>query len=123
MSLEYALNGLFSIKSDVFSFGVVLLEIVSGKINTEFYQSQKSISLLGHAWSLWIEDRPFEILDQILMKSCNSSVVLKCVIVGLLCVQGDPDDHPTMTNAVMMLGGDMATLPNPKEPPFIPTTL
>ncbi|KAI3803877.1 hypothetical protein L1987_32041 [Smallanthus sonchifolius] len=120
MSPEYALDGLFSIKSDVFSFGVVLLEILSGKRNTGFYQSQKSISLLGHAWSLWIEDKPFELLDQILMKSCNSSEVLKCVMIGLLCVQGDPDDRPTMTNVVMMLGGDMATLPNPKEPAFIP---
>ncbi|KAI3803880.1 hypothetical protein L1987_32044 [Smallanthus sonchifolius] len=117
---KYALNGMFSIKSDVFSFGVVLLEIVSGKRNTGFYQSQKTISLLAHAWSLWIEDKPFELLDQILMESYNSNEVLKCINVGLLCVQGDPDDRPTMTNAIMMLGGDMATLPNPKEPAFIP---
>ncbi|XP_076926284.1 G-type lectin S-receptor-like serine/threonine-protein kinase At4g03230 [Bidens hawaiensis] len=120
MSPEYALDGVFSIKSDVFSFGVVLLEILSGKRNTGFSQSQRRISLLGHAWSLWIEDRPFELLDQKLMKSCNSSEVLKCISVGLLCVQGNPDDRPTMTNVVMMLGGDMATLPNPKEPAFIP---
>ncbi|XP_076887713.1 G-type lectin S-receptor-like serine/threonine-protein kinase At4g03230 [Bidens hawaiensis] len=117
MSPEYALGGLFSIKSDAFSFGVVLLEIVSGKKNTGFYESQTS--LLGHAWSLWIEDRPFDLLDQKLMKSYNSSEVLKCISVGLLCVQGDPDDRPTMTNVVMMLGGDMATLPNPKEPAFV----
>jgi serine/threonine protein kinase len=38
MSSEYVLHGLFSVKSDVFSFGVVLLEIISGKKNTEFYQ-------------------------------------------------------------------------------------
>ncbi|KAF5786573.1 putative protein kinase RLK-Pelle-DLSV family [Helianthus annuus] len=120
MSPEYALDGVFSIKSDVFSFGVVLLEILSGKRNTGFYQAQKSISLLGQAWSLWIEERPFELLDQTLMKSCNSSEVLKCMCVGLMCVQGDPDDRPTMTNVVMMLGGDMSTLPNPKEPAFIP---
>ncbi|KAK9065158.1 hypothetical protein SSX86_016541 [Deinandra increscens subsp. villosa] len=119
MSPEYALDGMFSIKSDVFSFGVVLLEIISGKRNTGFYQSQKSISLLGHAWSLWTEDRPFDLLDHILQKSYGSSEVLKCIIVGLLCVQGDPDDRPTMTNVVMMLGGDMATLPTPKEPAFI----
>jgi len=48
MSPEYALNGFFSIKSDVFSFGVVLLEIISGKKNTGFYQSELAMSLLGY---------------------------------------------------------------------------
>nr|GEV19574.1 G-type lectin S-receptor-like serine/threonine-protein kinase At4g03230 [Tanacetum cinerariifolium] len=119
MSPEYALDGLFSIKSDVFSFGVVMLEIISGKRNTGFYQSQKSISLLGYVWSLWTEDKPFELMDQIPIASCNSSEVLKCITVGLLCVQGDPDDRPTMTNVVLMLGGDIVTLPTPKEPAFI----
>ncbi|CAH1433501.1 unnamed protein product [Lactuca virosa] len=120
MSPEYALDGLFSIKSDVFSFGVVMLEIVSGKRNIGFYQSRRSISLLGHAWNLWKEDKPFELMDQILMESCNSSDVLKCIIVGLLCVQGDPDDRPNMTNIILMLSGDIVTLPSPKEPAFIP---
>ena len=46
MSPEYALEGLFSTKSDVFSFGVLLLEILSGKKNTGFYQSD-SLNLLG----------------------------------------------------------------------------
>eukprot|EP00257_Ricinus_communis_P026367 XP_025013781.1 G-type lectin S-receptor-like serine/threonine-protein kinase At4g03230 [Ricinus communis] len=50
---EYALDGLFSFKSDVFSFGVVVLEIISGKRNTGFYQPEKSLSLLGYAWNLW----------------------------------------------------------------------
>ena len=47
MSPEYALRGLFSIKSDVFSFGVLLLEILSGKKNTGFYNSD-SLTLLGY---------------------------------------------------------------------------
>lgn len=47
MSPEYALEGLFSIKSDVFSFGVLLLEILSGKKNTGFYHTG-SLNLLGH---------------------------------------------------------------------------
>ncbi|XP_042753376.1 G-type lectin S-receptor-like serine/threonine-protein kinase At4g03230 isoform X4 [Lactuca sativa] len=120
MSPEYALDGLFSIKSDVFSFGVVMLEIISGKRNIGFYQSRRSISLLGHAWNLWKEDKPFELMDQILMESCKSSEVLKCIIVGLLCVQGDLDDRPNMTNVILMLSGDIVTLPSPKEPAFIP---
>ncbi|CAI9299354.1 unnamed protein product [Lactuca saligna] len=119
MSPEYALDGLFSVKSDVFSFGVVMLEIVSGTKNTGFYQSQRSLSLLGHAWNLWREDKPFELMDKVLIESCNSSEVLKCINIGLLCVQGDPDDRPTMTKVVLMLGGDIVTLPTPKEPAFI----
>lgn len=46
MSPEYALNGLFSIKSDVFSFGVVVLEIVSGRKNNGYYQSEEALNLL-----------------------------------------------------------------------------
>ena len=48
MSPEYALEGLFSVKSDVFSFGVIVLEIVSGKRNTGFYQSQQGMNLLTY---------------------------------------------------------------------------
>ena len=47
MSPEYALEGIFSIKSDVFGFGVLLLEIVSGKKNTGFYRT-KSLNLIGY---------------------------------------------------------------------------
>ena len=48
MSPEYALDGFFSVKSDVFSFGVVILEIISGKRNTGFYQLHHELSLLGY---------------------------------------------------------------------------
>ena len=48
MSPEYALEGAFSVKSDVFSFGVVLLEIISGKSNTKFVHSDQRLSLLGY---------------------------------------------------------------------------
>jgi serine/threonine protein kinase len=48
MSPEYVLHGLFSVKSDVFSFGVVLLEIISGTKNTGFYQSELAMSLIAY---------------------------------------------------------------------------
>jgi len=48
MSPEYAMKGLFSEKSDVFSFGVLLLEIASGRKNTSFYNHEQAFSLLGY---------------------------------------------------------------------------
>ena len=51
MSPEYAIDGLFSVKSDVFSFGVLVLEIVSGKKNRGFYHPDHDLNLLGHVSS------------------------------------------------------------------------
>ena len=48
MSPEYAIDGLYSIKSDVFSFGVLVLEIVSGERNRGFSHPDHSLNLLGH---------------------------------------------------------------------------
>lgn len=48
MSPEYAMDGIFSAKSDVFSFGVLVLEIVSGKKNRGFYHMNNQLNLLAH---------------------------------------------------------------------------
>lgn len=48
MSPEYAMDGIFSVKSDVFSFGVLVMEIISGKKNRGFYSASKELNLLGH---------------------------------------------------------------------------
>ncbi|KAL9297624.1 hypothetical protein ACSQ67_023520 [Phaseolus vulgaris] len=119
MSPEYALDGHFSVKSDVFSFGVVVLEIISGKRNTGFYQPEHKLSLLGYAWLLWKERRELEFMDQTLSQTCNADECLKCVNVGLLCLQEDPNERPTMSNVVLMLGSESNTLPSPKEPAFV----
>ncbi|KAK2355244.1 G-type lectin S-receptor serine/threonine-protein kinase [Trifolium repens] len=65
MSLEYAMEGIFSIKSDVFSFGVLLLEIISGKKNTGFYQTN-SFDLLGYAWDLWTNDSGIDLINRMI---------------------------------------------------------
>ncbi|KAF2308791.1 hypothetical protein GH714_018617 [Hevea brasiliensis] len=83
MSPEYALDGFFSIKSDVFSFGVVMLEIISGKRNTAFYKSDQAFNLLGHAWRLWKEEKALDLMDQALCESCNANEFMRCVSVGL----------------------------------------
>ena len=48
MSPEYMLDGIFSVKSDVFSFGVLVLEILSGKRNRGFHHFDHKLNLLGH---------------------------------------------------------------------------
>ncbi|KAM1545039.1 hypothetical protein ACFX10_045426 [Malus domestica] len=119
MAPEYALDGTFSVKSDVFSFGVVLLEIISGKKNTGFYQSEQTFSLINYAWSLWTENKVLDLMDKTLDESCNKNQFIQCVIVGLLCVQEDPNDRPAMSNVITLLDGETATSPSPKQPGFL----
>ncbi|XP_058073041.1 receptor-like serine/threonine-protein kinase SD1-6 isoform X3 [Magnolia sinica] len=118
MSPEYAMEGLFSEKSDVFSFGVLLLEIVSGKKNTNFYHSDRSLNLLGYAWELWKDGRVSELMDPMLGDTSTGSDILRFIQMGLLCVQESARDRPTMSNVVSMLSNKMATLANPKRPAF-----
>ncbi|XP_031123784.1 G-type lectin S-receptor-like serine/threonine-protein kinase At4g27290 [Ipomoea triloba] len=117
ISPEYAMNGVFSVKSDTFSFGVLLLEIVTGKRNREFSHSDHSLNLISHAWKLYKENRALELIDECLAPSCDESQVLRSIHVGLLCVQQHPDDRPTMSSVISMLSNDN-TLPKVKEPGF-----
>ncbi|KAL5548132.1 hypothetical protein UlMin_003363 [Ulmus minor] len=118
MSPEYAIDGKFSVKSDVFSFGVLLLEMVSGKRNRGFRHPDHNHTLLGHAWLLWEEEEPLDLMDERFKDSCVETQVQRCIQVGLLCVQKFPNDRPTMSSVVVMLENDGITLPQPKEPGF-----
>uniref|UniRef100_A0A3N7FWN4 non-specific serine/threonine protein kinase n=2 Tax=Populus TaxID=3689 RepID=A0A3N7FWN4_POPTR len=117
MSPEYALDGHFSVKSDVFSFGVLVLEIVSGKKNRGFCHPDYNQNLLGHAWMLWFNGIPLELIDECFADSCTPSEALRCIHVALLCVQQRPEDRPNMSSVVLMLGSENP-LPQPKQPGF-----
>ncbi|KAE8688103.1 Cysteine-rich receptor-like protein kinase 10 [Hibiscus syriacus] len=114
MAPEYAVDGLFSIKSDVFSFGIVMLEIISGRKNTRFYQVEGDGPSLG--WRLWEEDKELDLMDERVRSSCNASEFMRCVHVGMLCVQEDPSERPTMVDVVLMLSTQNLSLPAPKHP-------
>ncbi|KAL3341136.1 hypothetical protein AABB24_025610, partial [Solanum stoloniferum] len=118
MSPEYAMDGLFSVKSDVFSFGVLVLEIVTGKKNRGFYFQNNQRNLLGHAWKLWREGGASELLDPSVGESFFPCEVIRCIQVGLLCVQEQAEDRPNMATVVLMLGSETATMPQPKHPGF-----
>ncbi|GLU09088.1 hypothetical protein SLE2022_259640 [Rubroshorea leprosula] len=118
MAPEYAIYGQFSIKSDVFSFGVLLLEMISGKKNRGFNHLNNSLNLIEHAWRLWKGGHPSELIDSFIKESCNLSEVLRCIHISLLCVQQHPTDRPSMSSVVLMLGSEI-TLEQPKIPGFL----
>ncbi|XP_059635622.1 receptor-like serine/threonine-protein kinase SD1-8 [Cornus florida] len=99
MSLEYVIDGLFSMKSDVFSFGVLVLEI---------------------AWKLLIEGKAFELIYPQMEDSFPMSEVLRCIQIGLLCVQQCPEDRPMMCSVLLMFNSEGTVLPQPKQPGFYP---
>ncbi|XP_022720570.1 cysteine-rich receptor-like protein kinase 10 isoform X2 [Durio zibethinus] len=118
MSPEYAMQGQFSVKSDAYSFGVLVLEIISGQRNSNFYQTDGAEDLLSYAWKHWKDGTPLELLDPILRDTYSRNEVIRCIQIGLLCVQEDPVDRPTMTTIVLMLNSYSVTLPLPKQPAF-----
>ncbi|KAL8198045.1 hypothetical protein R6Q57_028690 [Mikania cordata] len=118
MSPEYALEGLFSVKSDVFSFGILVLEIISGRKNSSYYK-ENSVNLIGHVWDLWKQDKALTIVASSLGDSFDAPEVLLCVHIGILCVQELASDRPTMTDVASMLSNHETMLPSPNQPAFI----
>ncbi|THG18877.1 hypothetical protein TEA_009722 [Camellia sinensis var. sinensis] len=98
MSPEYAMHGQFFVKSDVFSFGVLVLKIISGKKNNTFYESGSVEDLLSS-----------DLIQEV--KSYDASI-LAC------CVQEDPEDRPSMATMVLMLNSYSVTLTIPQQPAF-----
>ncbi|RZS01116.1 hypothetical protein BHM03_00030923 [Ensete ventricosum] len=69
-------------------------------------------------WSLWKEGKVSELVDESIGHSCSLAEVLRCITVGLLCVQERPQDRPTMSSVVLMLSSD-GELPQPQQPGFV----
>nr|KJB63241.1 hypothetical protein B456_010G1451001 [Gossypium raimondii] len=98
MAPEYALRGQYSVKSDVYGFRVLVLEIIS-------------------AWRNWNEGTALEVVDPILRDGSRSEIT-RCIQLGLLCVQEDTAYRPTMASAVLMLSSYSISLPMPSAPPL-----
>ncbi|CAN0896934.1 G-type lectin S-receptor-like serine/threonine-protein kinase At4g03230 [Linum grandiflorum] len=73
-------------------------------------------------WELWSEGKPEELIDPAVKNSpcCNPTEAVKFIQVGLLCVQEDPADRPTMSSVTqMLLSNDTQSFPSPAEPAFV----
>uniref|UniRef100_A0A1J3EX37 Cysteine-rich receptor-like protein kinase 10 n=1 Tax=Noccaea caerulescens TaxID=107243 RepID=A0A1J3EX37_NOCCA len=116
MAPEYALHGLLSVKSDVFSFGVLVLEIVSGRKNQNSRLGPEMSDLLSYAWKLYQEGKILELVDQSLAGAYNRDEAATCFIIGLLCCQQITSNRPYMNTIHQMLSSDSFDLPRPGRP-------
>ncbi|RID72787.1 hypothetical protein BRARA_C04665 [Brassica rapa] len=116
---EYVANGQFSMKSDVYSFGVLILEIIGGKKNSSFHKIDGSLrNLVTYVWRLWNNESLLELVDPAVGENYDKHEVTRCIHIGLLCVQENPADRPTMSTIFQMLTNTSITMHVPQPPGF-----
>ncbi|GLJ19710.1 hypothetical protein SUGI_0357120 [Cryptomeria japonica] len=120
MPPEYAMRGQLSVKVDVYSFGVVLLEIVSGRKNNDNHLPYDMQHLVEWAWTLFQGGNALNMVDSE-ASGANQEKVLRCIHVGLLCVQANAALRPVMSDVITMISSSSVTLPNPANPAFVST--
>ncbi|KAI8538193.1 hypothetical protein RHMOL_Rhmol09G0083500 [Rhododendron molle] len=118
MAPEYVMHGHLSAKADVFSFGVVILELISGQKNSTFDLSLDSQNLLEWAYKLYKKGKSLEVMDPKLASSAVPDQVAMCLQIGLLCTQLDPQVRPTMRRVVVMLSKKPGSLEEPTRPGY-----
>ncbi|KAF7004632.1 hypothetical protein CFC21_019835 [Triticum aestivum] len=119
MSPEYAMEGIFSVKSDTYSFGILLLEIVSGlKISSPHHLVMDFSNLISFAWNLWADGKVEDFMDPAVTESYSLDEVSKCIHVGLLCVQDSSGARPHMSSVVSMLDSEAMPRAAPRQPMY-----
>ncbi|XP_017700199.2 cold-responsive protein kinase 1-like [Phoenix dactylifera] len=116
MAPEYIMHGSLSTKADVFSFGVLVLELISGQKNSSFIPKPEAESLLEWAWKLYKKGQSLEMMDPALRSTAVPEQVAMCVHIGLLCTQADRKLRPDMKRVVVILSKRRSTLEEPIRP-------
>ncbi|OMO86380.1 hypothetical protein CCACVL1_09615 [Corchorus capsularis] len=105
---EYALWGYLTYKADVYSYGILSLEIVCGKHNTDYGPNNKYTCLLDWACHLQQSGKLLELVDYNLRSEYNKPEAEGMIKVALLCTNASPSSRPTMSEVVGMLEGTIA---------------
>ncbi|XP_050288031.1 probable LRR receptor-like serine/threonine-protein kinase At1g56130 [Quercus robur] len=103
---EYAMRGHLTEKADVFGFGVLALEILSGRPNSDNSLDTQKIYLLEWAWTLHENNESLRLVDPTLSEF-DESEAARVIAVSLLCTQASPNMRPPMSRVVAMLVGDI----------------
>lgn len=110
---EWITNNPISEKSDVFSFGMVLLEIIGGRKNYDPKESPEKAHFPSYALKMLEEGKAQEIVDARMEVEASDERVITSIKVALWCIQDDMNLRPPMTKVVQMLEGlcDVPQLP------------
>ncbi|KAL6659031.1 hypothetical protein ACP70R_003071 [Stipagrostis hirtigluma subsp. patula] len=115
---EYAMRGHLTEKADVFAFGVVALETVAGRSNTDNSLEENKIYLFEWAWELYEKDQALDIVDPRL-EEFDGEEAFRVIRVALLCTQGSPHQRPPMSRVIAMLTGDVEVTEVVTKPSYI----
>lgn len=115
---EYAMRGHLTEKADVFGFGVVALEIVSGRPNSDESLEEDKIYLLEWAWQLHENKRETELVDANISEF-DVDEVKKVIGIALLCTQTSPGLRPAMSRVIAMLTGDAEVAAVTSKPGYL----
>ncbi|KAK7307234.1 hypothetical protein VNO77_40113 [Canavalia gladiata] len=116
MAPEYVVLGKLTEKADVYSFGVLVMEIISGKRGKTFVQN--SYSILHTVWRLYGSNRLCEIVDPVLEGNYPVEEACKLLKIGLLCAQASSELRPPMSVVVKMISNNHE-ITKPTQPPFL----
>lgn len=119
MAPEYVVRGKLTEKADVYSFGVLVIEVICGKRNNSFTQNPSSI--LQTVWTLYRTERICETVDPTMEGQFGQVEASRLLQIGLLCAQASAELRPSMSSVVKMLS-DNQEVPQPTHPPFLNTS-
>ncbi|XP_022737314.1 cysteine-rich receptor-like protein kinase 1 [Durio zibethinus] len=117
MAPEYLVRGQLTEKADVYAFGVLVLEIATGRKNSVF--SEGSSSILYSVWKQYKADSITQAIDSGLKGRFDEREATSALLVGLLCTQASVALRPFMSEVVQMLADTSGVIPSPKQPPFL----
>ncbi|URE20777.1 LRR receptor-like serine threonine-protein kinase [Musa troglodytarum] len=115
---EYAMRGHLTEKADVFAFGVVVLEVLSGRSNADQSLKNEKVYLLEWAWNLREKQCELELVDPKL-STFDEAQAIRIINVALLCTQASPMLRPSMSRVVAMLTGDIGVSEVKSRPGYL----
>ncbi|KAJ4797553.1 cysteine-rich RECEPTOR-like kinase [Rhynchospora pubera] len=109
----------YSPKSDVYNFGLIILEIIAGCTILHYADRNNGEALQHAVWRRWKNKKPLtDIIDQSIRNDSKQDHIKRCIQIGLLCIQNDPKKRPNMEGVWQMLNTNNS-LPAPDYPGFL----